>query len=291
MVTTDEETHDSPGVGNRTLGRHLLTAYRAFGIAVGIPGLAYAALLGVLAVVDENDSGEGWGILIAAVIGLFIALALAFVLHIVVALRLRLGWVHALAVIPLAIAGVLLAGSEWWPGTDWPVWTIATALAAPAVVGLLTARGLARRTRWLATGTAVLLLGLTTVADRATLDLLHLVDVRAAADACPETTLLAPPPDSPWVPREIGCAEGHAQITLRQGNDRDGEVLVFLDPPGTPFFEGAPESHGSYVTFEGADLLGMPEDEFVATLEPVTADEFAQQGSRLSRLFAGPAGW
>ncbi|MBE1878254.1 hypothetical protein [Myceligenerans pegani] len=273
MVTIDATS--------RPLGRHLLTAYRAFGIAVAVPALAYAALYGALLVADEFESGEGWGLLIAQVIGAFVALVAAFVLHVVVARRLRLGWVHALAVVPLALAGVLFAGTEWWPGTDLPVWTVVTALAAPAVVGLLTAPGLVRRARWLAAGAAVLLLGLTTVADQAVMDLLQRADVRAAE--CPET-LLVPPPDSPWVPHDLDCAGGGAEISLLRGNDLDDEQILYLTPLGTPFYDGAPEVHGSYVTFEYPELLGMPEGEFVATLEPVTVAELTRRTSRLSWL-------
>ncbi|GAA4697490.1 hypothetical protein APR04_004475 [Promicromonospora umidemergens] len=285
MVTSDVKAQDPAGGGTRTLGRHLLDAYRAFGISVGIPGLVYGAFLGVLAVIDDSGSGEGWGILVAWFLGLLVALALSFVLHIVIARRLRLGWVHALTVVPLAIAGVWFAGAGAWPGSDRAVPTIVTALAAPAIVGLLTAPGLARRSRWLATGAAVLLLGLTTVADRAVIGVLHHADVRAQAAACPEITLLAPQQDSPWVPREIDCSEGSAQIALRPGYDRDQEVLVILDPPGSPFFEGEPLVHGAYVTVEGSDLLGVPQEEFVASLEPVTVDEFAQRACGVCQLF------
>jgi hypothetical protein len=290
MVTRDVKAQDPPGAGTRTLGRHLLNAYRAFGISVAIPGLVYGALLGVLAVIDNSSSGEGWGFLIAWGLGLLVALALSLVLHIVAARRLRLGWVHALTVIPLAIAGVWLAGAGAWPGSDQAVPMIVTALAAPAIVGLLTAPGLARRSRWLAAGAAVLLLGLTTMGDRAVIGVLHLADVRAQAAACPEITLLAPPPDSPWVPREIDCYEGSAQIALRQGYDLDQEVLVILDPPGSPFFDGEPLVHGAYVTVEASDLLGTPEEEFVATLEPVTVDEFAQRACGVCQVFGNRVG-
>ena len=290
MVTSDAKAEDPPGAETRTLGRHLLEAYRTFGISVGIPGLAFGAFAGVLAVMEDLDSGEGWGFLVAWALGLLVALTLTFVLHIAIARRRRLGWVHALAVIPLAIAGVWFAGAGALPGSDRAIPMIVTALAAPAVVGLLTAPGLARRSRWLAAGAAVLLLGLTTVADRAVLGVLHLADVRDQAAACPEITLLAPPPGSPWVPRDIGCAEGSAQIALRQGHDADHEVLVILDPPGSPFFDGEPLVHGSYVTIEGSDLLGVPEEEFVASLEPVTADEFAQRACGVCQVFQNRAG-
>jgi DNA-binding PadR family transcriptional regulator len=51
--------------------------------------------------------------------------------------------------------------------------------------------------------------------------------------------------------------------SLRRGNNPDREVLVHLDPPGSPFYDGEPLVHGSYVTVEGYDLLEMPEEEFV----------------------------
>jgi hypothetical protein len=290
MVTSDVQAQDPPGAGTRTLGRHLLEAYRTFGISVGIPGLVCGALLWVLTVLGDSDSGEGWGFLVAWALGILVAVALSFVLHIVIARRRRLGWVHALAVIPLAIAGVWFAGAGSLPGSDLAVPTIVTALAAPAVVGLLTAPGLARRSRWLAAGAAVLLLGLTTVADRAVIGALDLADVRDQAAACSGITLLAPPPGSPWVPRDISCTEGSAQIALRQGSDTDHEVLVMLDPPGSPYFEGEPLVHGSYVTIEGSDLLGVPEEEFVASLEPVTADEFAQRACGVCQVFQNLAG-
>lgn len=285
MVTSDEQAQDPPSALTRTLGRHLLDAYRAFGISVGIPGLVYWAFLGALTLIDDSSSGDGWGILMAWVLGLLVAVVLAFVLHVVVARRLRLGWVHALTVIPLAIAGVWFAGAGTRPGSDLPVPMIVTALAAPAVVGLLTAPGLARRSRWLAAGAAVLLLGLTTVADKTVIGALHLADVRAQVAACPEITLLAPQPGSPWVAREVACFEGSAQIALRQGNGLGQEVLVALDPPGSHFFEGEPLVHGVYVTVEGSDLLGVPEEEFVATLEPVTVDEFAQRACGVCQVF------
>jgi hypothetical protein len=290
MVTSDVQAQDPPGAGTRTLGRHLLEAYRTFGISVGIPGLVCGAFLWVLTVLDDSASGEGWGFLVAWVLGILVAVALSFVLHIVIARRRGLGWVHALAVIPLAIAGVWFAGAGSLPGSDLTVPTIVTALAAPAVVGLLTAPGLARRSRWLAAGAAVLLLGLTTVADRAVIGALDLADVRDQAAACPGITLLAPPPGSPWVPRDINCTEGSAQIALRQGYDADDEVLVMLDPPGSPYFEGEPLVHGSYVTIEGSDLLGVPEEEFVASLEPVTADEFARRACGVCQVFQNRAG-
>lgn len=142
----DEETPRPPDVVTMTVGRRLLTAYLAFGIAVGIPGLAYGVLYVVLLALDDN-AGEGWGLLAAQALGFLVAVIAAFVLHVVVARRLRLGWVQGLAVIPLAITGVVFAGFGWWPGTDQPFWTILTALAAPAVIGLLTVPGLARRAR------------------------------------------------------------------------------------------------------------------------------------------------
>lgn len=290
MVTSDVQAQEPLGAETKTLGRHLLDAYRTFGISVGIPGLACGAFLGVLIVSYDSGSGDGWGYLIAWGLGILVAVALSFVLHIVIARRLRLGWVQALAVIPLAIAGVWFAGAWAWPGSDMALPMIVTALAAPAVVGLLTAPGLARRSRWLAAGAAVLLLGLTTVADRAVIGVLHQAEVRAQAAACPGITLLAPPPGSPWVPRDVLCTEGSAQIALRQGYDADHEVLVMLDPPGSPFFDGEPLVHGSYVTVEYSDLLGVPEEEFVASLVPVTADEFAQRTCGVCQVFQNPVG-
>jgi DNA-binding PadR family transcriptional regulator len=65
--------------------------------------------------------------------------------------------------------------------------------------------------------------------------------------------------------------------SLRRGNNPDREVLVHLDPPGSPFYDGEPLVHGSYVTVEGYDLLEMPEEEFVAAQQPITADGFAQR--------------
>jgi putative effector of murein hydrolase len=91
-------------------------------------------------------SGEGWGLLIALWIGFLVALGLAFVLHGFLALRLRLGWIHALVVVPLGVAPMLLTLTGQWPDANQWAWTIVTALAAPAVVALLTA-GQVRRAR------------------------------------------------------------------------------------------------------------------------------------------------
>jgi hypothetical protein len=275
-----------PDTTSRTLRRHLVDAYRAFGISAGITALAYGAFYGVLLVAGESDSGEGWGLLMAWAIGTLVALVVAFVLHVVVARRLRLGWIHALTVVPLALAGVLLAGSERWPGGDMAAWTFVTALAAPAVVGLLTAPGLAGRARWQAAGAAVLLLGLTTVADQGVMELLQRAEIRAEEASCPET-LLVPPRDSAWAARDLHCPGGEAQISLAQGNERYGEQILHVAPLGTPHYDGAAEVHGSYVVVEYPDELGMPEDEFIATLEPVTVAEYAQRTSRLSRFFGG----
>ncbi|MFC4628040.1 hypothetical protein ACFO6V_07340 [Promicromonospora alba] len=44
------------------------------------------------------------------------------------------------------------------------------------------------------------------------------------------------------------------------------------------------------MTVEGSDLLGMPEEEFVASLDPVTADEFARRACGGCQVFQDTSG-
>ncbi|RPF21369.1 hypothetical protein [Myceligenerans xiligouense] len=152
MATIDEATPSPHDVAGRTLGRHLLAAYGAYGVACGIPGTAFVVYLFVVegTVVDE------WNVLTALAIGFLVAAGVAFLLHVLVARRLRLGWVHALTVIPLALVSTWLTAS--WP---WGWASLIAASVAPATIGLLTAPALHGRNRWIAAGGSALLLAVT----------------------------------------------------------------------------------------------------------------------------------